>query len=1010
MNSAIKFLDLPTPGGLRLNSGRGPFAIRLGWSVAAAVLVFAGSALNEGGHTGSEAALVGVAGALALAAGLTYANWRVAVPLAAASLVLSLVIAQFNRMQSDVLIQLAGLITLGVGGLMGGIAYRSFTSVMTGQAGDMAGMNVQLQQKHRAFLAATSEVDGARFGDIATFTSTVAREAGADLACCYLTSADGRRFVPQPPGVGVDRLRPQAVPRPHGNGGPLLAAIDSGRIFVAADESELTELISFVPDDFHLASLMAVPMPIGDHVGGFVVLGRKTTSFSDDDRRLASLLTVRAGTQLASAQLVQLTHHESARYSLMNELIKEASGKTMNEVLELVLGRGGEVIRYDVGRALLFQPDGTYVVLDGSAAPEPIDGPLTRVLAGETMVRNLITEDEGIYSGLHPDSLGGTVNEALTPIRSKTGVIGALCLGRHGTSGFSQQDIASLDDLGSMAGVAVENSRILQVVTGQASRLDTALDALGEVSQALTTVTEGSKVLQQKTLEAAVRVTMCTAALLTRSTSEESQTVISSLGFPSEVDGMEFHNGQGLVGATMLSLRATAVPDLAANPELSYPPGLVAYGLQAAICTPMLEDGRLWGTLSVFDVKKREWTTDDQRVLATLGNQGVVAVRNAELYDNNQRSIWELKNLQEALQAATSTLDLNQVLQQVLAGAAKASSAQIGCLALDEAGRLILKGGFGTDTSTAEKLALGVGGDICGEVMASGKPYMEAMEIESGKDSPLNPRAVLCIPITLRGKPMGVLYLANYQVGHAFTPDHRNLVTELAAQAAVAIDNARLFKDREEVILASLEALANTVDAKDPYTAGHSIRVTQYALMIARRMTYSPEDQSAWVRLERGCRLHDIGKVGVPDAVLQKTGKLTDEEFAKMRDHTLIGFNILSGLKMLTDELVIVRSHHERYDGKGYPDRKQADELPMFAWIVSAADAIDAMTSDRPYRKGMSLDVALDQVREGAGTHFHPDVAEAVLDAAESGTLKLIPQESLYHDAPTIGAFENPTA
>ena len=266
------------------------------------------------------------------------------------------------------------------------------------------------------------------------------------------------------------------------------------------------------------------------------------------------------------------------------------------------------------------------------------------------------------------------------------------------------------------------------------------------------------------------------------------------------------------------------------------------------------------------------------------------------------------------------------------------------------------------------------------------------------------------MPITLRGKPLGVVFLANYQLGHAFTADHRNLITELAAQAAVAIDNARLFKDREEVILASLEALANAVDARDPYTAGHSERVTQYALMIARQMHYAPKDQGAWVRLERGARLHDIGKLGVPDAVLQKTGKLTLAEFESMKSHTVVGFNILSGLRMLTDELVIVRSHHERYDGKGYPDRKKGDELPMFAWIVSAADAIDAMTSDRPYRKGMALSDAVEQIRTGAGTHFHPDVAEAVLDAAGSDALKLIPQESLHPDAPKIGAFENPVA
>ena len=985
--------------------------LRTGFSTAAALLILAGASLNAGGRIGWDVALGGLGGLLALAAGAGFRNWRLAVPFGGASLVLTLVIAQFNPRQGDLVTQLVGIFLLGIGGALGTIAYRGFRQAIRVQLDQLGGLNGRLEQKHRAFLVATAEVDGARPGDAAAITSGIASNVGADFACCYLASADGRRFVPQPPGIGVDRLRPQAVNRPHGNAGPLLSAIEARAAFTALDENGLVELINYIPDDFHLQSLIAVPMPIGDHVGGFVVLGRTAGRFSDDDRRLAATLAARAGADVASAQLVALTRHESARYSLMNELVKEASGKTMNQVLELVLGRGSEVIRYDAGRALMFQPDDTYVVLDGSTSPsEPVDGPLLRVRDGETMLRNLITEDERIYSGLHPERLGGNVNEALTPIRSKSGVIGALCLGRRGSSGFSQQDMSALDDLGSMAGVAVENSRILQVVTGQASRLDTALDALGEVSEALTTVTQGSRVLEQKTLEVAIRVVDGTAGLLTRSTEEGHQVAIMSVGFPTDLDGMEFQNGQGIVGATMLSLRATAVPDIDLSFDVQSPPDLHAHKIQAAICAPMLEEGRLWGTLSVFDHKKREWTADDQRVLATLGNQGVVAVRNAELYEKHERSIWELRNLQEALQAATSTLDLNQVLQQVLAGAAKASSAQIGCLALDDNGKLVLKGGFGTDHVTAERLALGLGGEICQQVMESGEAVMESMQHRSADESPLNPRAVLCVPITLRGKPFGVVFLANYQVGHAFTADHRSLVTELAAQAAVAIDNARLFKDREEVILASLEALANAVDARDPYTAGHSERVTQYSLMIARQMGYAPKEQAAWVRLERGGRLHDIGKIGVPDAVLQKAGKLTEAEFEKMKSHTVVGFNILSGLRMLTDELVIVRSHHERFDGKGYPDRKKGDELPMFAWIVSAADAIDAMTSDRPYRRGMPLQVAVEQVRTGAGTHFHPDVAEAVMDAVASGALKLIPQTSMHPDAPKIGAFENPTA
>jgi GAF domain-containing protein len=992
-----------------MSSIRGTFALRVGFSAATAVLILAGASLNVHGRSGQAALIAVVAGLLALGAGAVNVRWKVSAPLAAAALLASLAAAGFNLRDGQLPLELGGLLLLGAGGFVGSLAYNNFTNALRGQLDEMELLVAQLEEKHRAFLAATSDAEATKPGDIAALTNSIAGQMGAAFACTYVASADGKQFVPQPPGFGLDRMRPQSVNR-SGATSPLIRTIEAGKEFVGDDKSELAGLVSYIPTDLHVDSLLAVPMRIGDHIGGFILLGNKRGGFTDDDLRLATTLMLRAGAQVASAHAVALSQQEAARYSVMNQLIKEAAGKTMAEVLDLVLVKGTQLIGYDGSRIALFQPDDTYVFAGAPFEASPIDGPMAKVRGGDTVLRSLVTVEEGIFSGLQPAAVGGTVNEALVPIRAQHGVLGAICLGRNGSSVFSQRDIAALDELGSLAGVAVENSRVLQAVTGQATKLDTALDALGEVSQALTTVTEGARVLEQKTLETAVRVTGGSAGLLTRSTPEANQAVIMSIGFPSEVNALEFQNGQGIVGAVMLGGRATAVPDISASADLMSPPDLAAYGLQAAICVPMLEDGRLWGTLSVFDVKKREWTTDDQRVLATLGNQGVVAVRNAELYDNNQRSIWELKNLQEALQAATSTLDLNQVLQRVLDGAAKASSAQIGCLALEESGRLVLKGGFGTDSQTAEKLALGLGGDICKDVMASAKPYMGAMELESGKDSPLNPRAVLCIPITLRGKPIGILFLANYQVGHAFTPDHRSLVTELAAQAGVTIDNARLFKDREEVILASLEALANAVDARDPYTAGHSERVTQYAVMIAGQMKYSPDDKTAWVRLERGCRVHDIGKIGVPDAVLQKAGKLTGEEFAKMRTHPVVGFNILSGLKMLTDELVIVRSHHERYDGNGYPDRKKGDELPIFAWIVGAADAIDAMTSDRPYRKGVPLDIAVAQVREGAGSQFHPDVAEAVMDAAGSGMLKVIPQESLYGDAPVVGAFENPTA
>jgi len=1001
-----------------VNSERATFALRIGFAAAAAAIVLVGASLNVTGHSGGDAFFAIVAGLLALGSGALNVNWQGSVPLGVAALLVTLLSDHFDLRNPGLLLQVAGLLLLGIGGFVGSIAYRSFSRAISTHAVDLEAVRIELLAKERAFMAATADADHPKHpGDVAAF-AIIAREAGADFACYYASSPDGKQFVPQPPGIGLDRLHPMPVQRHAKNAGPLLSAVEAGREYIGNDQTALSELVHYLPDDLHVARLMAVPMRIGDLIGGFILLGKKEGDFDDDDRRLAVTLTLRAGAQLASAHAVAASRRESARYSLMNELIKEASGKTMDETLQLVLDKGKQVIRYDTGAAVLFQPGDTYVMLGdagqawggGPTEPAPIDGPLAKVRDGQPVLRSLITADEHIYSGIQPDTAGGTVNEALTPIHGNGGIIGALCLGRTGAIGFTQPDVPALDELGSMAGVVLENSRILQAVTGQASKLDTALDALGEISQALTTVTEGKTVLQQKTLEAAVRVTMSTAGLLTRTTPDGRQKVIMSLGFPATVGEMEFQNGQGVVGAVMLSGRPTAVPDVTASFDLQAPPDLAAYGLQSAICVPMLEDEHLWGTLSVFGVKKHEWTANDQRVLATLGNQGVVAIRNAELYENNKRSIWELTNLQEALQAATASLELNVVLQRVLAGAAKASSAQIGALALEDSGQLVLKGGFGTDSTTAERLALGLGGDICRDVMSTGTPVMQAMGHEAGADSPLNPRAVLCVPITLRGKPQGVLFLANYQVGHVFTDDDLKLVAELAAQAAVPIDAARQFEGREDDNIASLQTFANFVDARDPYTRGHSERVTQYSLMIGRQMKYAPNDPLAWRRLERGGRLHDVGKVGVPDEVLRKAGKLTDEEFEQMKKHPVIGFNILQNLKeMLTDELVIVRSHHERYDGRGYPDHKKGSELPMFLWIVSAADAIDAMTSDRPYRKGMSLQIAVDQVRTGAGTHFHPDVAEAVLDAVTNGSFKLVTQTSMYAESPVVGAFENPT-
>lgn len=972
----------------------------------AAALSVAGIALNFQGHLDDSAGLALLAGLIAFAAGILHRTWRFALPLAALAALAASVNAGLTTESSILPVNIAGLAMLLVGGAAATHAYGRGTLELRRRLGELDRLGWEHEEKDRLFMSATqtSVLEAAGEADIAT---AAARQTGATIGLIFVE--EGAEFAPRP-GVGLERLKPQAVAVNSGVLAPLFQAVEQGRPYEIYDARELRALFEYSPPDYMTDNALILPMRIATETRGFLLLANKEGGFSSDERRVAVITAAACAARLATLHAEAARLREAARYKLFNELVREASGRTFDEVLVLVLSKGSELIQYDSARIAVLHPEGTYTVTGGSETPNPVGhGPLASVLQGRILTRQAVTAGEGLLSGLLPGTEGGAVSEALVPIKSSSGVIGAICLGRRSPSGFGAADLPTLEELGAIAGVAVENAHVVERISGQAVKLDTALDALGEMSAALTTMTEGIDVLELKTLESAARLFHCDHAILTRAVAGGGHRVVAQVGFPSTLIGVEFKNGQGLIGAVILSGRAVGVGDLSASWDLAEP-ALPASHLRGALCVPMRHGEQFWGTLAVFDSKPRVWTEDDLRVLSTLGNEAVVAVKNAELYDQSKRSIWELTNLHEGLQAVTSTLDLDHVIELVASSAAKASEAQIGCLAIEEGRKLKVVSSYGTDTETADRLALGLCGDLCRDVMESGEPLMEDLQ-RSGSHAvgPLDPRAVLVVPINLHRKPIGLVFLANYVGDKTFNQDHQRLVTALATQAAVAIDNARLFRDRGEVMLSALYALAAAVDARDPYTAGHSERVTEYTLTIARHVNYAPGDDGAWRRLRQGVLVHDIGKIGVPDSVLQKRGRLTEEEFDQMRQHPVVGYNILKGLKLLSDELIVVRSHHERYDGKGYPDRKRGHELPIYAWVVSVADAFDAMTSDRPYRRGMSLEAALAEIERNSGSHFHPDVVEAALDAAAAGALRIINHDSLYADAPVLGAFQNPT-
>lgn len=189
--------------------------------------------------------------------------------------------------------------------------------------------------------------------------------------------------------------------------------------------------------------------------------------------------------------------------------------------------------------------------------------------------------------------------------------------------------------------------------------------------------------------------------------------------------------------------------------------------------------------------------------------------------------------------------------------------------------------------------------------------------------------------------------------------------------------NYQLEQANERITLQSMYTLAKTIDAKDKYTNGHSMRVAEYSKMIAQRMGLPQEEIE---ELTNMAMLHDIGKIGVPDAIINKSSRLSDDEYDIIKKHPSIGYDILSEMPEMKDISVGARWHHERYDGTGYPDGLKGDEIPLYARIICVADAYDAMTSNRSYRKYMPQKKVKKEIEEGKGTQFDPKIANIMLE------------------------------
>ncbi len=360
--------------------------------------------------------------------------------------------------------------------------------------------------------------------------------------------------------------------------------------------------------------------------------------------------------------------------------------------------------------------------------------------------------------------------------------------------------------------------------------------------------------------------------------------------------------------------------------------------------------------------------------------------------DRLQRENIQLKEAQRIFQiseAMSSTLSLDKVLQIIVQSAKRETDASVASLVLWDH----REGRWYSEICDTDILNITPGElDDFLDLDGLQKAHMEArpilhppVDLQEFMKMPFREarelHSFVSVPLAIQGKVTGMLNVFSFSEGSTFQEGQRKSLYVLASRAANALENARLHEELKTMFLQTIEGFAFAIDAKDPYTHGHSRRVTGYSEWIAREMGLEEKEVE---KILHAATLHDIGKIGLRLDALNKPSPLTAEETETFRTHPKKGCKILAPIRFFEDLIPIIYHHHEHWDGGGYPEARSGSHIPLGARIIAVADAYDAMTSDRSYRKALKEGEATRELRENAGTQFDPSVVDVFTRVMEA--------------------------
>ena len=435
--------------------------------------------------------------------------------------------------------------------------------------------------------------------------------------------------------------------------------------------------------------------------------------------------------------------------------------------------------------------------------------------------------------------------------------------------------------------------------------------------------------------------------------------------------------GQGITGRVAETGESLLIGD-AANCEFARVlPGTDAID-ESQVVVPLTYGTRVVGIIVISKLGLNQFDEDDVRLLEVLAGHAAVALENAGLYEAARREAERATALLEFSRQLSTAEGMDEVVGRIVERTARTLGSPRASVWLQEnAGeQLRVRATHGYPELDRERLSrMHFDHESAEQFFAGKEPFVVTDEqratIKGINDVDALSRFAVA-PLTLDGGRLGCIAVAAPEDGE-FSERHLRLLAGVAHQAKLALTNAGNFQSLEKTFLSTVEALANALEANDEYTSSHARWITDLALKVGEGLGLETRSLK---QLELGALFHDIGKIGIPEAILSKPGPLTAEERKLVEKHPELGERIIAPIDRLEEVRPIVRHCHERYDGTGYPDRKAGEDIPIESRIILVCDAYHAMTTDRPYRKRLPKKEALRRLDEGAGTQFDPAVVE----------------------------------